>query len=203
MSVPLGSEHDLLEGLALESAQLAPGPLEEWVELIMKAAVFIEDVVPEEERPGPGNEGPSLVYSLARNGFAARGVECERYGAAERNERLAELLDVKFANGNEEWLDAVCAATLDMIDASAKHPEEPIVVAVLAPAGIGHPARRRLAEMVTAQILFDEHGEPRDRAPIRVPSFVRSWLFGYYLSACAASLPQGAVAALAAVRVPA
>jgi len=150
-------------------------------------------VAPDEELAAPGHDAESLIYTVARLGFAARRAECAYFGAGEANPALTGLLtQLHASSAGDDWFGIVWQTAVNMIDNADRNPWAPDVEPILAPQGMGHDARRRLADLVVDSVLRSERGRPWELGSVSTETLARCWRFGYYLSACDASLPPEA-----------
>ncbi|MBV8987997.1 MAG: hypothetical protein JO372_05480 [Solirubrobacterales bacterium] len=174
---------------------LAERPSPSWADLAEHAVLEMPDlgIAPAAELAVPGRDAGSLTYTIARLGFAARGAECAYFGANEANPALTNLLAQLHSSGAaDSWVEIVWRTAVAMIENADKNPWAPDVAPVLAPQGVGHEARRRLADLVVDSVLRSERGRPWELGYVSKETLARCWRFGYYLAACDASLPPGA-----------
>jgi hypothetical protein len=80
--------------------------------------------------------------------------------------------------------------------AMAEGPPEPRTEALLAPRGMGHDTRCRLGEMMVDATLAQPRPTPWRLGWVDAEVLLDCWRYGYYLAACAASLPSTADAEL-------
>jgi hypothetical protein len=177
---------------------IAAAPPPYWVDVALRSALITlrSQAMRDLEAGRFPADGSSLSYTLTRLGFAARRAECEALDLPERNPDLADLIDHGFAaRVGKDWYETITRTAVTLMEA-AQSPPEPRTAALLAPRGMGHDARRRLGEMMVDATLSSERGRPWKLGWIDASVLLECWRYGYYLSACAASLPPAASPAL-------
>jgi hypothetical protein len=132
------------------------------------------------------------AYTVTRLGYAARRAECEALDLHERNPELTAVIADGFAHGvGEDWFETITRAAAALLSAAEDVPD-PRTEGVLAPEGMGHAARARLGEAMVDATISEPARPPMNIGWVDRGLLRRCWLYGYYLSACAASLPPEA-----------
>ncbi len=191
----------LLVQIANRSFELGNTNPPYWLEVAFQT--ILTDIhgpwIPAREKAHPGKDAFSMTYSAARLGFAARRAECEILRQPEVNRDVEAVIRDGFGQGiGEDWFAVVCNTASSLMYAADHYPERVPTNAALAPLGIGHANRRRLGGMTVDHILYDEDGTRLHLGSVSVAAIVECWRFGYYLSACNASLPPSAAEELGA-----
>jgi hypothetical protein len=139
-------------------------------------------------------------------GTVARTAELEFTEEDERHPGVTSFLVDAHAGQwfGHEWFQTVCATASTITNAAISGPSENEEVAEAQvqllgrPVGLGAQGRQRFAHHAIESILSDaDTGAERDVGGLTPNALTRCWLFGYYLGACAASLPDEARSELA------
>jgi hypothetical protein len=180
--------------------ELVRNPAPRVIDLAMKVALPMVRpgrVTPDEaDEARPADVTPEealFAGTAAKLGYEARKVEIAYHDLKDRNESLSSFIAYAHEE-DDDWFATLSRVALMLTGAALAEPFPTGDTAdLLGDTGLGYETRQYFAMRLLESLLTDpETGGPRLLpGDLTTNELYECWLFGYYLDACEASVPDG------------